>query len=104
MSDLTIRRLESKLTVLNNILEDSIQSKVADLTTQITELETKLNEVKANSHHKYCITGECDGAFDDTAGHLLNLSYGSCSYNKDKFALYISHVCRIHHMTFMSVF
>ena len=43
MSDLTIRRLESKLTVLNNILEDSIQSKVADLTTQITDLETKLN-------------------------------------------------------------
>jgi hypothetical protein len=89
---------------MNNMLEDSIQLKVADLTTQLTELETKLNEVKANSHYKYAITGECEGTFDDTVGQLLNLSYGSGASNENNFALYISHACRIHHMTFMSVF
>jgi hypothetical protein len=104
MSDITIRRLESRITALTAILEDSIQQKVSDLTTQLTEVETKLNEVKANSYYKYSITGECEGAFDSTSGRLLNLSYGSGASNEHNFALYISHACRIHHMTFMSVF
>jgi hypothetical protein len=97
MSTFEIRRLESKVIVQNNMLQDSLHLKVA-------ELETKINEVKANSYYKYCITGECEGIFDDNEDKLLNLSYGSGSPNENNFSLYISHACRIHHLTFMSVF
>ena len=117
MSDFVIRKLESKIIVLSNMLEDSIQLKVADLTTQLKVLETQINDVKANTYYKYAITGECEGTFNDAddadsedvqmndaLGRLLNLSYGSGSTTTNIFSLYISHACLIQHMTFMSVF
>ena len=97
MSTFEIRRLESKVIVQNNMLQDSLHLKVA-------ELETKINEGKANSYYKYTVTGECDGIFDDNDDKLLNLSYGSGSSTVNNFSLYISHACIIHKMTFMSVF
>ena len=102
-NELQLKRLQSRITSINSVLSDSIETKVTELTQQINELTTKLNDVKQNSYYKYQITGEAEGIFD-TPGQLLNLSYGSGSPNEHNFALYISHATRIHHMTFMSVF
>ena len=102
-TEIQIKRLQSRITSLNNVLSDSIETKVNELTQQINELTTLLNDVKQNTYYKYTVTGECEGIFD-TPGKLLNLSYGSGSPNETYFALYISHATRIHHMTFMSVF
>jgi hypothetical protein len=102
-NELQIKLIQSRITSIDNVLSDSIETKVTELTQQINELTTKLNEVKQNSYYKYTITGELEGIFN-TPGQLLNLSYGSGSPNENNFALYISHATRIHHMTFMSVF
>jgi hypothetical protein len=102
-NELQLKRLQSRITSLNNVLSESIETKVSELTTQINELTTILNDAKQNSYYKYQITGECEEIFD-TPGKLLNISYGSGSPNEDVFLLYISHATRIYHMTFMSVF
>jgi hypothetical protein len=102
-NELQLKRLQSRITSINSVLSDSIETKVTELTQQINELTTKLNDVKQHSYYKYQITGEAEGIFD-TPEKLLNLSYGSGSPNEQNFALYISHATRIHHMTFMSVF
>jgi len=102
-NELQLKRLQSRITSINSVLSDSIETKVTELTQQINELTTKLNNVKQNSYYKYNILAECEGIFD-TPGKLLNLSYGAGSPNEDGFSLYISHATRIHHMTFMSVF
>lgn len=101
-SELKIKQLQGRITQLNNVLNESIENKVANLTTQINELTLLLNEVKTGSHYKYAVTAECEGIAQ--TGQLLNLSYGGGAPNENNFGLYISNACTIHHMTFMSVF
>ncbi len=52
-SELKIKQLQGRITQLNNVLNESIENKVANLTTQINELTLLLNEVKTASHYKY---------------------------------------------------
>jgi tetrahydromethanopterin S-methyltransferase subunit B len=85
-NELQLKRLQSRITSINNVLSDSIETKVSELSQQINELTTKLNDVKINSYYKYNIVAECEGIFN-TPGQLLNLSYGSGSPNEDNFAL-----------------
>ena len=40
-NELQLKRLQSRITSINNVLSDSIETKVTELTQQINELTTK---------------------------------------------------------------
>ena len=128
MSDLIIRRLESRITTLNTTLEGSIESKVATLTAQINELttvaetietsltqtvadlteqintlNTSIENTKSAAHYVFQHTGEAEGDLT-TPNMLVPLAYGSGAANQINFALYVPFKCEMDRVAMISVF
>ena len=123
-NELQIKRLQSRITSINNVLSDSIESKVlvltnkineltiletslsqsvADLNGQITTLNTTIEDTKAESHYVFQHTGECEGKLT-THNVLLPLAYGSGAANEINFALFIPFKCKMDRIAMTSVF
>jgi hypothetical protein len=85
------------------ITATALNQTVIDLTDQINDLNTTIDNTKAEVHYVFQQMGEAEGKLT-TPNTLVPLAYGSGAANEINFALFIPFKCKMDRIAMTSVF
>jgi hypothetical protein len=93
---------ERQLRIISNKISASTNY-TSELVAKVVALETKLTELKYNSHYIYSVIGEAEGSFNDPS-QILPISFGGGIPSDVGFGLLIPMACYVKHLNISSMF